>query len=61
MAKSIFEDIPGMGPKRIQKLWQGFNSIKDIQGSRVEKIREKTGFPEKLCEAIKTRTTELKS
>jgi excinuclease ABC subunit C len=52
MTKSIFEDIPGMGAKRIQKLWQGFSSLEEIQESKTEEIRDKTGFPEKLCEAI---------
>ena len=61
MAKSIFEDIPGMGPKRIQKLWQEFESIKDIQRSKVEKIKEKTGFSKELCEAIQARSAGLKS
>ena len=53
MTKSIFEEIPGMGSKRIQLLWNKFESIKEIQDSKTEMIREKTGFPEKICKAIK--------
>jgi len=61
MTKSIFEDIPNMGPIRIKKLWQTFKSIEDIQSSNAETIREKTGFPKKLCEFIQNRSIELKS
>ncbi len=53
MTKSIFEEIPGMGKKRIQKLWQEFKSLKSIQKSSLNEMREKTGFSQKLCEAIK--------
>ncbi len=52
MTKSIFEDIPGMGEKRIKKLWQEFSSLGDIKISKTKDIMEKTGFSEKLCEAI---------
>jgi excinuclease ABC subunit C len=61
MTKSIFEDIPGMGAKRIQKLWQEFSSLEEIKESKTEDIREKTGFPKKLCKAIQARSKELKS
>jgi excinuclease ABC subunit C len=53
MTKSIFEEIPGMGKKRIQKLWQEFKSLKSIQKSSLNELREKTGFSKKLCKAIK--------
>ncbi len=52
MTKSIFEDIPGMGKKRIQKLWQEFESLEVIQNASINELKEKTGFSEKLCEAI---------
>ena len=61
MTKSIFGDIPGMGPKRIQKLWQRFASLEEIQKSRIVEIKEKTGFPEKLCKAILDRLSAGKS
>jgi len=53
MTKSIFEEIPGMGKKRIQKLWQEFKSLETIQQSSLNELREKTGFSQKLCKAIK--------
>ena len=48
MTKSIFEGIPGMGTKRIQKLWQEFNSLEaikdaskaDVQNSLFSKNKE---------------------
>jgi excinuclease ABC subunit C len=60
MTKSIFEDIPGMGDKRIQKLWQAFSSLEEIQGLSKKEIMQKTGFSEKLCVAIKAHSRELK-
>ena len=61
MTSSIFDEIPGMGKKRIKKIWQKFESIQEIQNSKAEKIRDRTGFPVKLCDAIQVRLTELKS
>ena len=52
MTKSIFEKIPGMGKKRIQKLWQEFKSLEAIKEASINELKEKTGFSEKLCEAI---------
>jgi len=58
MTKSIFEDIPGMGKKRIRRLWQEFSSLKEVRGLKMEDIRNRTGFPENLCEAILNRSAE---
>ena len=52
MTKSIFEDIPGIGKKRIQKLWQEFKSLNEIKDASINGLKEKTGFSEKLCKAI---------
>ena len=52
MTKSIFEDIPGMGKKRIQKLWQELKSLNEIKDASINGLKEKTGFSEKLCKAI---------
>ncbi len=52
MTKSIFEEIPGMGPKRIQKLWKEFESLVAIQKSSLQEIEKRTGFSKKLCNAI---------
>ena len=61
MTKSIFEDIPGMGKKRIRILWQEFSSLEEIRGLKTKDIRNRTGFPEKLCEAILDSTSEITS
>ena len=52
MMKSIFDDISGMGPKRVKKLWDSFKTLKDIQNSTKEEIHLKTGFPIKISEQI---------
>jgi len=52
MTKSIFEEIPSMGKKRIQKLWKEFESLEVIQNASINELKKKTGFSEKLCEAI---------
>ena len=52
MTKSIFEKIPGIGPKRIQKLWKELESLEAIQKSSLQGIEKRTGFSKKLCSAI---------
>jgi len=52
MTKSIFEQIPGMGKKRIQKLWQKFKSLEAIKEAPIDELKEKTGLSKKLCKAI---------
>ncbi len=52
MTLSIFEDIPGMGKKRVQTLWDNFESLEDIKSATVEEIKTKCGFSEKLALAI---------
>ena len=52
MTKSIFEEIPGMGRKRIQKLWKEFESMEAIKKSSLKEIEKRTGFSITLCTAI---------
>ena len=52
MIKSIFNDIPGMGPKRIQKLWKEFDSLEEIQKLSLNEIEKRTSFSKKLSSAI---------
>ena len=52
MTKSIFEEIPGMGKKRIQKLWQEFKSLEAIKEASIKELKDKTGFSEQLSKAI---------
>jgi excinuclease ABC subunit C len=52
MKTSIFEEIPGMGIKRIKKLWKTFESLDEIKSVSVEDIQSRCGFPKKLSEDI---------
>ena len=52
--ESIFSTIPGMGPKRLQKLLTEFNSVEDISVATVKDIREKVGVSRQIAEEIKT-------
>ena len=36
MTLSVFEDIPGMGKRRVQKLWEVFDSLEDIKSASVD-------------------------
>ena len=40
---SIFDDIEGMGPKRVQKLLQNYDSTESIANTDLKDISEKTG------------------
>ena len=53
MVTSIFEEIPGMGKKRIEKLWKEFSSLQEIQKTSLKEIELKTGFSKKICKKIK--------
>ena len=59
MTLSIFEDIPGMGKKRVQKLWEVFESLEDIKSTSVDKIKDKCGFSEVLAEAILNKVSNI--
>ena len=52
MTKSIFQDIPGMGTKRVKILWNKFSSIEEIQQSSYEDIQNRTGFSIIVSKAI---------
>ncbi len=49
---SIFEDIPGVGPKRRRALMKAFESIEDIKNATVEEISNKTEIPLNVAEEI---------
>ena len=57
MTLSIFNNIPGMGKKRIKKLWEQFESLEDIKASSTDQISLKCGFSKELSEQIKKRIT----
>ena len=50
--KSVFNEIEGIGPKRVQKLLQNFDSTELIAKTSQEEIVTKTGIPEKLAVEI---------
>jgi len=61
MTKSIFDDISGMGEKRIKKLWKNFFSLNELQEVDVKEIISRTGFSKKICNEIKACSMRLKN
>lgn len=61
MTKSVFENISGMGEKRIKKLWKSFFSLKELQEVDVKEIMLRTGFSRKICDEIKACSMRLKN
>lgn len=49
---SIFDEIPGMGQKRVKLLLNAFSDVKAIANADIESIRQRTGIPEKICSLI---------
>ncbi len=49
---SIFDEIPGMGQKRVKLLLNAFSDVKAIANADIESIRQRTGIPEKVCNLI---------
>jgi len=49
---SIFDDIEGMGPKRVQKLLQSYDSTESIANTDLKDISEKTGIPEGIAKEV---------
>jgi len=52
VTKSIFDEIPGMGEKRVKILLNAFNDVKAIAKSDIEAIQQRTGIPPKICKLI---------
>ncbi|MFQ6613556.1 MAG: excinuclease ABC subunit UvrC [Fidelibacterota bacterium] len=52
MTSSVFETIPGMGPKRVELLLSKYTSLQAIGAATAEDVRESTGLPLKLAEKI---------
>ena len=44
MTLSIFEDIRGLGDKRLQELWKKFKSIDNIKKITASEITDKTNI-----------------
>ena len=52
MTLSIFEDINGLGKKRLQELWRSFKGIEDIKNTTVNQIINKTNIPKAIAKEI---------
>ncbi|MFQ6610980.1 MAG: helix-hairpin-helix domain-containing protein, partial [Fidelibacterota bacterium] len=50
--ESIFSAIPGIGPKRLQKLLTEFNSVEKIASATVKDIQEKVSVDSNIAEQI---------
>jgi len=59
MTLSIFDDISGLGKKRLQELWKNFKSIDDIRQTTANKIVDKTKIPESIAKEIVKRVEKL--
>lgn len=57
---SIFDEIPGMGAKRVKLLLIAFSDVKAIANADMESIRQRTGIPEKICNLIIKKAQEHK-
>ena len=52
VTSSIFDEIQGMGQKRVKLLLNAFSDVKDIAKADIEAVRQRTGIPEKVCMLI---------
>ena len=59
MTLSIFEDLNGLGKKRLQELWKNFKSIDDIKKTTVNKITKKTNIPKSIAKQIIKKAKKL--
>ena len=60
VTRSIFDEIPGMGVKRVKLLLNAFSDVKAIANADIESIRQRTGIPEKICNLIIKKAQEHK-
>ena len=51
--ESIFDSVKGMGPERVKKIWEVYDSMEDIKKDSVKLIHTKTGIPIEIVEEIK--------
>ena len=52
---SLFNDITGMGEKRIKKIWSIYDSINQIKKESILSVHQKTGIPLSVIEDIKSK------
>ena len=59
MTTSIFEDINGLGKKRLQSLWINFKSLEDIKKTTSDEISNKTNIPTSIAKEIIKKANSL--
>ena len=47
--KSVFDDIPGIGPKRKKSLMFHYGSLQNIKNTTLKKLKSVNGIPEKIA------------
>ncbi len=52
MYKSTISDIKGIGKKRIQSIWNSYDSLKELSKDSKSNIRNKTGMSDKLIKEL---------
>jgi excinuclease ABC subunit C len=52
MYKSTISDIKGIGKKRIQSIWNNYDSLKELSKDSKSNIRNKTGMSDKLIKEL---------
>lgn len=52
ITKSIFHELPGMGPKRVQKLLLEYSDLKTIAGLTSDQIQRDLRFPKLIAKAV---------
>jgi excinuclease ABC subunit C len=59
--ESVLDDIPGIGPRRKQRLLQRFRGINRLRQASVEDIAAAAGCGRAVAEAIASRLRETES
>ena len=50
--KSIFDEIDGMGPTRIKKIWNVYNTLDEIKKDSLDEVYQKTKIPKTIIRII---------
>lgn len=51
--KSVFDDIKGVGPVRVKKIWSVYSNLKEIKIDSINSFHIKTGIPIEIVKRIK--------
>ena len=50
--ESIFDNVKGMGPKRVKKIWEVYNSAEEFKKDSLNSIHKKTNIPLSVIENL---------